>query len=760
MRVTFYLFAYSNLVLVDQSGDLNLEVPTRYRLKLRPNFKSAGRFDPSDYNDTGLFPGWDYAPTMPNAFASPVLLLLYFQPEIRASVLSAQCNEKLFSTKGYERALSPELGFVFHQIESLASFGLLHPIRSNSDPLRPRIGAFFPSNFLTALGTMPEAEQLQILDGSPAAVDPPRRPEAFYRFLAYQLDKELSKNSGTKLMDSLHGLDFMSINQFIAGSSPPTQSSTRALTVDLSYDLFARGSERDAVRFGEVLQHSLCRETRLRAWNQKSKSYETIVQRKIATSLPQILTLSCACAGRKEEDGLWVWRTDNNGNPWLPEIVDIELGQDGKVIVREMGSEANGQDKWTTFKGKSSLPSAVSKLVSEASSGQKHRYRLEAVLSFINDEAEGTGDDEHPGHHALHARVSQQDKRRVLKRQQEAAKKKALDEVDPSKLVLSADVSPETFGKRSEHAGKQLAAVDDSESEWILYNGFVTSKTIVEDARAFHVPFKEPCLVIFRSIDHEKKGRVDDVEKKCNRSLACIPAQVMGARSLSAGANKSKRNSNALENFEPGMLVAFDAEFVCVQEEEATLSETGSKITLRETRYAVGRISVIDCRTRAVILDDHVLPRERVVDYLTRFSGIVAEDLDPAKTPHNLISTRSAYLKLRYLMEQGCIFVGHGLKQDFATVNLVVPPHQILDTVEIFHQPGMRYISLRFLTNFVLGRDMQQDIHDSIEDASAAFELYEKALEWKRLGIFGKKLQEIYTHGQKTDWKLGIEEAS
>ena len=276
MRVTFYLFAYSNLVLVDQSGDLNLEVPTRYRLKLRPNFKSAGRFDPSDYNDTGLFPGWDYAPTMPNAFASPVLLLLYFQSEIRASVLSAQCNEKLFSTKGYERALSPELGFVFHQIESLASFGLLHPIRSNSDPLRPRIGAFFPSNFLTALGTMPEAEQLQILDGSPAAVDPPRRPEAFYRFLAYQLDKELSKNSGTKLMDSLHGLDFMSINQFIAGSSPPTQSSTRALTVDLSYDLFARGSERDAVRFGEVLQHSLCRETRLRAWNQKSKSYENM----------------------------------------------------------------------------------------------------------------------------------------------------------------------------------------------------------------------------------------------------------------------------------------------------------------------------------------------------------------------------------------------------------------------------------------------------------------------------------------------------
>jgi PAB-dependent poly(A)-specific ribonuclease subunit 2 len=124
--------------------------------------------------------------------------------------------------------------------------------------------------------------------------------------------------------------------------------------------------------------------------------------------------------------------------------------------------------------------------------------------------------------------------------------------------------------------------------------------------------------------------------------------------------------------------VAFDAEFVSVQEEETRMNESGSKVVIRDTRYAVARISVIDCDTRKVILDDHVLPKERVVDYLTRFSGIVAEDLDPVKSPHNLISSRSAYLKLRYLMEQGCIFVGHGLRQDFMTLNLIVPPHQIL----------------------------------------------------------------------------------
>jgi PAB-dependent poly(A)-specific ribonuclease subunit 2 len=100
-----------------------------------------------------------------------------------------------------------------------------------------------------------------------------------------------------------------------------------------------------------------------------------------------------------------------------------------------------------------------------------------------------------------------------------------------------------------------------------------------------------------------------------------------------------------------GDLIAFDAEFVSVQEEESVMTDAGSKVTVRETRYALARISVLSCRTGQIMLDDHVLPREPVVDYLTRFSGIVAGDLDPKLSPHHLISTRSAYLKLRYLQE-------------------------------------------------------------------------------------------------------------
>ena len=104
---------------------------------------------------------------------------------------------------------------------------------------------------------------------------------------------------------------------------------------------------------------------------------------------------------------------------------------------------------------------------------------------------------------------------------------------------------------------------------------------------------------------------------------------------------------------------------------------------------------------------------------------------------------------------RGCIFVGHGLSGDFSTVNIFVPPSQIVDTTDIFHLERRRLISLRFLVNYLLGRDMQQDVHDSIEDSMAACELYMKALQLKKDGLFDKVLNEIYEFGQKIDWKVG-----
>lgn len=54
----------------------------------------------------------------------------------------------------------------------------------------------------------------------------------------------------------------------------------------------------------------------------------------------------------------------------------------------------------------------------------------------------------------------------------------------------------------------------------------------------------------------------------------------------------------------------------------------------------------------------------------------VSCDLDPALSPHHLTTHKAAYLKLRFLVDAGAIFVGHGLKKDFRMLNIVVPPAQ------------------------------------------------------------------------------------
>ena len=56
----------------------------------------------------------------------------------------------------------------------------------------------------------------------------------------------------------------------------------------------------------------------------------------------------------------------------------------------------------------------------------------------------------------------------------------------------------------------------------------------------------------------------------------------------------------------------------------------------------------------------------------------------------------------------------------------------------------------------MLGRDLQQEVHDSIEDARAAHELYLKALSLKKMGKFDEYLMELYEIGHRTQFKLGI----
>mmetsp|Transcript_37962 Transcript_37962/g.80795 ORF Transcript_37962/g.80795 Transcript_37962/m.80795 type:complete len:274 (-) Transcript_37962:411-1232(-) len=212
--------------------------------------------------------------------------------------------------------------------------------------------------------------------------------------------------------------------------------------------------------------------------------------------------------------------------------------------------------------------------------------------------------------------------------------------------------------------------------------------------------------------------------------------------------------------FQRGTLVAIDAEFVAVSHEQTRRTPRGKTIVVKPARLALARVSCVrgeGSMAGVTFLDSYIQQAEPVVDYLTRFSGLQPGDLDPALSRHHITSMKSAYIKLRQLVDGGASFVGHGLKKDFEMINIVVPAEQILDTVDLFYLPGSRRISLRFLAYHLLHTHMSsrlQDTHDSIEDARTALALYRKYEELSAQGVLETTIAQLYDIGRETGWEV------
>ena len=207
----------------------------------------------------------------------------------------------------------------------------------------------------------------------------------------------------------------------------------------------------------------------------------------------------------------------------------------------------------------------------------------------------------------------------------------------------------------------------------------------------------------------------------------------------------------------PETIVALDTEFVSLKQPEIQMNSDGERETIRPVSHAIARVSVVRGQGEEegeAFIDDYINIKEPIVDYLTTYSGIRPGDLDPRTSKHNLVPLKTAYKKLWVLLNLGCKFLGHGLKQDFRVINLQVPKAQVIDTIELFYlKSRLRRLSLAFLTSVLLKEDIQLETHDSIEDARSALKLYRKYQEFMDAGLLEKMLEEIYKTGRATNFK-------
>ncbi|ESO89909.1 hypothetical protein LOTGIDRAFT_124106, partial [Lottia gigantea] len=133
----------------------------------------------------------------------------------------------------------------------------------------------------------------------------------------------------------------------------------------------------------------------------------------------------------------------------------------------------------------------------------------------------------------------------------------------------------------------------------------------------------------------------------------------------------------------------------------------------------LARVSIVN-KFGHCIYDKYVKPMENVVDYRTYVSGITPDNIKDGEEFFTVQKEVNKIIK-------GRILVGHALTNDLKVLYLQHDKKNIRDTSKykgyrsLF---GFKTPSLKKLTKEVLGIDIQDGEHDSVQDAQATMRLY------------------------------------
>lgn len=292
-----------------------------------------------------------------------------------------------------------------------------------------------------------------------------------------------------------------------------------------------------------------------------------------------------------------------------------------------------------------------------------------------------------------------------------------------------------------------LVSIIKIDNVWYLFNDFLVAPLSEEAALDFTVKWKTPILLIYEKNDNISFD-YDGWKERIDNSILYNPMVI----------NNKSYIPHPLQREETARLIAIDAEFVMLQHEEKELRSDGSKSVLKPQSLSLARVSVIrgnGPQKGVPFIDDYVATQDYIVDYLTQYSGIEPGDLDPDVSSKGLVRFQTAYRRLWVLVNSGCTFVGHGLLNDFRTINIQVPQDQVIDTLDIyFVAERQRRLSLKFLAWSLLETAVQTGNHDSVEDATTALQLYDKYLELSADNEFDAALSHVYQVGHKYNFRV------
>ncbi|XP_060521663.1 putative exonuclease GOR isoform X3 [Cylas formicarius] len=138
------------------------------------------------------------------------------------------------------------------------------------------------------------------------------------------------------------------------------------------------------------------------------------------------------------------------------------------------------------------------------------------------------------------------------------------------------------------------------------------------------------------------------------------------------------------------------------------------------TGLEVTKVTLVSMEGK-IIYNEYVRPKNEVVDYNTRFSGITADDFKNNRSK----TLQQVQRDLKKLINSKTVLIGHALENDLKGLRMI---HKtVVDTTFTFpHDKGFPFKrSLKSLVRSCLKRDIQcsEKGHDSYEDARASMEL-------------------------------------
>ncbi|XP_076004090.1 RNA exonuclease 5 [Genypterus blacodes] len=185
-------------------------------------------------------------------------------------------------------------------------------------------------------------------------------------------------------------------------------------------------------------------------------------------------------------------------------------------------------------------------------------------------------------------------------------------------------------------------------------------------------------------------------------------------------------------------------DFVCT-DSDACVSDSSPlygldcEMCLTERGNELARVSLVDSDGKCM-LDELVKPQNRIINYLTRFSGITAAMLQPITT-----TLREVQVKLRKLLPRDAVLVGHSIDNDLIALKLNHP--HVIDTSLLYRKEFGQKFKLKVLAETVLQRQIQtadRRGHNPTEDAVAALELAQYFVKTGPLQVVERHLEELW----------------